>query len=504
MKIEYSCDLRSHGERQIELKSRYPIPESGRRKYDLDLYIFSPAQLELDGDRYDDQAVLRDMKTYTRNTTPTLSLARAVSPSCLTSPIVRIREHLSGIESRRELNPDLVLYELRLLSDIFRVETREVRHRVRDEAGNERIGETHAKRLKNHCAEMKMFLEVTRNLEHLFMESIVPERLLIAFRWADESISLKAEIEYYKLHALAEKHDLLSGIVPDCIAGIKRESGYRADRGYESIVRPGDQTANEQMLYRESVLKKWSQSALYLTSEESRTPHRAAHITAGVAAAAAMSFAVVATFFATRLFASYSIPWALLVVIGYIFKDRIKEILRSVLVALLPRFVADESIRLIDPSDGKTVGRTKNLVRFTKPGHVPPEISRLRYASSNPFIAILPEENIIHIHRHTRLSGRRLAYEKPRFESITEILRLSISSWLDQMDDPEKKLFYLRNDTPASLDANRVYHFHTLVRLHQRGSNDDPELFHYRLIVSRQGLLRIEPVEAVGTGAARA
>ncbi len=497
MNIEYSCDVRSHGDKQIELKIRYPIPHSGRRKYDLDLFVFSPAQLGLNGNRYGDEDVLNDMKTYTRYTTPTLPLARVVSPSCTTSPVCQIRAHLSEIDNRTDLNPDRILHELRLLSDIFRVETREVRHRIRDEVNEGRTGQAHADRLKNHCTEIEECIRATRDLEELFMQTSIPERLVSAFRWADESISLKAEIEYYKLQLLADRHEELAGIIPDCIQGIKRESKYRAKRGYGSIVTPDDPIANEQVIYRESVLKKWSQSALYLSSAESKAPNRATHITAGIAAAAAMSFAVVATFFAQRLFASYSIPWALLIVVGYIFKDRIKEILRSVLLTFLPRIVADESTRLINPTTGNPVGLSKNLVRFTSPSHIPSGISRLRYSTGNPFVSILPTENIIHIHRRTRLLGRRLTDSESRFESITEILRLSISSWLEEMDDPTKSLFYLSKNKPKSVTTNRVYHFHVVIRLNQPGTKNGGRLFHYSLIMNRDGLLRIESHDVV-------
>jgi hypothetical protein len=82
---------------------------------------------------------------------------------------------------------------------------------------------------------------------------------------------------------------------------------------------------------------------MYMSSEQSRSVSRVGHVIAGVAAAVAMSFAVIATFLAGRLFAAYSIPWALLIVVSYIFKDRIKEVLRSILIRLVPRLIADEA-----------------------------------------------------------------------------------------------------------------------------------------------------------------
>jgi hypothetical protein len=61
----------------------------------------------------------------------------------------------------------------------------------------------------------------------------------------------------------------------------------------------------------------------------------------GVAAGAAMAFAVIATIFASQHFANNSIPWAAIIIVAYIVKDRIKELLRNALIVGLSEIGVD-------------------------------------------------------------------------------------------------------------------------------------------------------------------
>jgi len=205
-----------------------------------------------------------------------------------------------------------------------------------------------------------------------------------------------------------------------------------------------------------------------------------------------MVFAVGATFLANRLFASYSVPWAILVVIAYIFKDRIKEILRMLFMAVLPRFVADQTRKLRDPKATGPVGSTRVRVEFCRPNELPDFVLHMRNLRTHPFRAILQPENVIHVHKDTLLHCKRLAASHTRLESITEIQRLSLESWLSEMDNSASTVYYMKSDSPSALPANRVYHVMMIIRLIRHKDEKQPIMFCYRLILNRDGIVRIE------------
>lgn len=479
----FDCDLRTHGERQIELKTWYPIIRSRRSRFDLDLYLFFPHQLGIDGSRYGPGDFLRDAKTYTRLSTPPLSLDAATDPGRDESPFARIRERLGVPGSESE-----IIYEFRVLASVFRRESRERRHDMRDSE------EVSIDRFFAHIDLLRRFVDSTRALCDEVRESGYGEALATAADWEDESISIKADIEFAKLYRLAEGRKPLRPALETLVQAMREETRHRRSNGYPSVVDPEDPVANERVLYREGILKKWSQSALYLDTERRSGPSRFGHIAAALAAGAAMSFAVVATLLANRLFASYSVPWALLAVVAYVFKDRIKELTKSFLAALFPRHAADQSGRIADPATERRVGLWKSLIRMTSPGSVPEEVRERRNGRRSPFRDILPEDNILHFHKRTRLNGRRLASVHRRNDSITEILRVTVDGWLESMDDPTNELTYPEGPTPRRITANRVYHIHLFIRLVQRSGRrgSAPRLVHYRVVATRNGIVRIE------------
>ena len=128
------------------------------------------------------------------------------------------------------------------------------------------------------------------------------------------------------------------------------------EMGYLSPAPDSGEREMEQRIYREGVLKKWAQSVLYLTHEESPAGRNLNHVVAGIAAAVAMSFAIVSTVAAERFFPGRGLPWAVVLVVAYIFKDRIKESLRGILIRTFPSLVIDHRVRLTDRINGSRAG----------------------------------------------------------------------------------------------------------------------------------------------------
>ncbi|MBN1687463.1 MAG: hypothetical protein JW852_12455 [Spirochaetales bacterium] len=487
----FSCDVRAHGTHQIEIKTRYPISAKRDLKYDLDLYFFSPGQLQLDARRYGVQKFFEDLKANTRYTTPGIPLSRLIDESFELSPLNRINRILDGIGTGGRFKPEKLLYEIRTLVNIYKAELRDTRRVIQLEVAAVYNPEVLLARIIEHVTLIDTFLSRLRATMSRFIDPHIPEQLRAAIEWADESISIATEVERLKLFQVVDPHNALRPAAERLKPSLDREAAYRRKAGYSSVVNPSDQRNNEDLLYREGILKKWAQSAMYMSSEQSRSVSQAGHIIAGVAAAVAMSFAVAATFLAGRLFVSYSIPWALLIVVSYIFKDRLKEVLRSILIRLVPRLIADDADVLTDPAVNKKVGSTRSSAAFRKSRDVSARIRELRNLSQNPFRDILPEEDVIHYRRRIRINGKILQMNHQRLESITDILRLKLDSWMEEMDNPENFLTYFEDDRIKRVVAARVYHANVVVAL---AHGIDVNYYRFRLILTRNGLIRVETV----------
>src|SRR5262249_18457262 len=104
------------------------------------------------------------------------------------------------------------------------------------------------------------------------------------------------------------------------------------------------------------------------------------------AAGFAMIFATAVAFIAQSRVPQASLNFAIILVVGYMFKDRIKEGTRRILSRVMSRFLPDRTTRILDPVTKDDVGVCKEKVDYGRAVKVPDEIVRLRRADD--FIAV--------------------------------------------------------------------------------------------------------------------
>ena len=486
----FNCYIKPHGKFQTELKVKYPVSDS-KSNYRLELYLFSPKVLSVDRKNYGVKNFLTDLRIMTRISTPDLVFSRITDSDCKESPLLRIRKEMARLADGRKGRPQRVLYELRTLSSIVRVQMRKNRDFLTKKIDTE-DPMLLTGWLNDFADQLEKFLDSFRKLNPLFIGPEIDEQLNLAFDWTDESISLNVQREVGMMLRLCSDRKETAGCYSKLSEIIEDEIVHRESKEYLTGVRvPDKRSIGEMIVYRENVLKKWSQSAMYLNVKRSRAPARVGQIIAGAAAAAAMTFAVVATILTNQFFPANSTAWALAAVIAYIFKDRIKETLRSGLKTLMPSLVPDRMVVLKDASVQKRCGMTKSFVEFMSASDVPEHISAARGLGGKPFLDFLPAENVIRYRHDVALDGRKFFKNHERMESVTEIIRLELHKFMQLMDDPDQVYFYTDKSAIKKKRLRRVYHLNIIVAMSDRGRRPS-KLLHYRIVLNRDGIVRIE------------
>ena len=119
-------DLRVHSKNHLELKTSIPVSESGIEKYTLQLYLFSPAQLNIRKNSNDQASIIyTDINVRTRFSSPNLSISNIVDPKCDLSPLFRIskRLQLSLFDKESERS---IIYEFQTLVNNLRREMKDI------------------------------------------------------------------------------------------------------------------------------------------------------------------------------------------------------------------------------------------------------------------------------------------------------------------------------------------------------------------------------------------
>ncbi len=282
-----------------------------------------------------------------------------------------------------------------------------------------------------------------RDLQVIIQTPGIGQRTLDLYLFGDEYISLVVEDHtYHLIDGLSTPESCLSPKRKrQLLALIDNEVQYRRRREYASI--PKEQEDNEKLVFRRSVLKKYMASILFLDTKVEKEGSLLGHSLFGLAAAVAMIFATAVAFISQSIYGSLTLPVFLALVVSYIFKDRIKEILRFYFSRKMTRFIFDHKTHIRDAARN-VVGICKESIEFIEERKTPPEIREQRNRDhiteiENGWVG----ERTLLYRKRIRLFPEpiRRIFSKHVVASVNDIMRFNVQEFLRKMDDPKKKLF---------------------------------------------------------------
>jgi hypothetical protein len=186
------------------------------------------------------------------------------------------------------------------------------------------------------------------------------------------------------------------------------------------------------------------------------------------------------------MYGSLTIPFFIALVVGYMFKDRIKEWGRVYLDRKRKKIHADFKTT-ITGNRGKKIGYLKESFHFEQKSHLPAEVSRAREMMRITEMGNVGlGDNIIGYKNKTTLFIKKI--EKDKYSGVTQILRFNISDFTLKMDDPEKEVFVKTTKGIRRMHADRVYHLNLILKYE---SQNKTEIKCYKIKASRNGIKNI-------------
>ncbi len=484
-----------HDRHQFELKLEYlPAPGERRSRYVVDMYVCAPLSLNVAGDAIGKEQIYSDIHNYVRLKTPALSWRELRERE--DSPLQRIAAELAGPRDETRL-----VYECKLFACIFRAGVRDLGEACLAAPGTARI----AVLLDEGVSGMMAALEAYRALAPAADAAPVPEKARGAYHLADEYASLCVEQQLRKvLVRLAREAEREPGAdtpwTGKVLETIIAEEHYRRARGYASTIDPaGD---NEAYLYRVGLLKKYCQSALFLKVERYAARRTWLEVFYAVAAGLSMAFATVIAFWAQRSYPAASLNVFLILVVAYMFKDRLKEGTRGFFTRVLDRRLFDRKTVIFGPKGGD-LGHCQEKIDFLSEDLLPKEVHAIRVASYDPSLRaaeIELQESVIHYRKQVVLQRAAFGHRKDPAAGVTDIIRFHVGHFLHDMDEPEQEIEYMDEATRKlrPVRAAKVYHVDVVFRFVAREGEPAPTKL-MRLVMDRDGIKRVEHKEGFVT-----
>ena len=316
------------------------------------------------------------------------------------------------------------------------------------------------------------------------------------FRLSDEYLSLLVEESSCVLV------ELLSGSHADTLAeplGELRqlalgELEYRREQGFRSV--PSRKRSNERLVYRRGALATYVESVFYLSTRHKPEARLARELLLSMAAGMAMVFATAAAFVAHVQYENWTTTFFVVLVISYMFKDRIKAMMQDYLKANGQRLFFDFRTTIHAQTTRRPLGVQRESFGFVHTDRIDPEVLRQRDrdrldALENDYCG----EHIVQYKRRTKLHPPLIsaAFEECGIDGISEIIQFDLTRFARKMDNSKCPVFIPGKDGYRRENGRFVYHLHVVIRFQ---SGEQLVYQHFRIVMTRDGVRRIDTVAA--------
>lgn len=498
---QLDADWRIHDKTHIEFAIDYPF-QAARATYTWEAYFFVPESFRLEQITYDKKQIYDDLLSYVRLAVPELPFVVEAEPNKGVGGMIELlREAIREAVGCQDGSPPskAAIRRLRVFACMIRASGLEAQRVMLADVD---AAATAEEAVHVTAAFAKSGRDLARSYRDVVAEAKgleLSEEVKVALRWVDEDLSLFLEAliatASVKIHQRAEEEpeegwsDLASRLATEAVA----EAKYRKEQGYPSV---GSDDASpreiEHFEFRRHVLKRFTSSVLWLKHEVKDGAKWALHLLYALAAAIAMAFAVIATVRAND-FQSYVTPYFILLVLSYAVKDRMKAMLQTSLTRWAEKRFPDRSWRIRDEERDETVGTVEENAGFRDFENLPPGVLKARRVTREHALEEHARPETVLWHKKSIALDPRKPSKLPS-TMMTEIFRLNIGGWLTHTDDPNRTISFADPDEGVicSVNARRVYNINVVYRLRK---GDEPTPFQrLRVIVSRKGVERIEPI----------
>ncbi|HPG33399.1 MAG: hypothetical protein H6541_03770 [Lentimicrobiaceae bacterium] len=451
----------------------------------VNTWLFIPNSLDINRFTYQKSDFYRDLKSNIRLITPVYLLrniaVRENEPFLL---MEKAFQELASQPSRARIAE--YEYHIRMFVSIVKSALREEINHISENGSDEDLGYL----VDSYIESVKTIAENYRQLRRIINVSTINKELMNYYLFGDEFLSNLLEQHSFKLMSgLRKSPDLSPDISIKLMKLITDEVAYKQAKGYP-VVEKESPDRNRDLVFRLSLLKKYAENELFLTTNKRRDGVLIEQVYMSIAAGISMVFATAMAFSFQQKFGNFTMPFFVALVVSYMLKDRIKELSRYYFAHKLGRRFFDH--RTDVSLSNHNIGWSKESMDFISESKVPAEVLKTRNRS-----AILEADNrnnrekIILYRRLVRLNRKSLneCSQYPT-SGMNDIIRFNVSNFVQKMDNPIVPLFIPgENGSIGIVKGEKMYYINLVI---QFKNEEQSEYKRYRIVMNRKGIKEIE------------
>ena len=482
-----SIHAKKHDNFSVEFKFGFDcIVDGVEDDFAVNAWIFVPYSLDITPENYGKDQFYRDIKSNVRLITPSFHLHEISKETemPLRSLTSALDEVLRSPGDHKAL--DAYEYHLKMFAAIFKSALRDKANRLLN------LLPDAFDQVERYAEHAKAALAGFRELYSKIDDPQVCSHVRNSFRMSDEFMTHVLEVRTIRLIKRIDALDMdscdnMRKTLTDLLLD---EHAYRRRVGYEMLT--GEPNRDRELLRHYGMLKKYTESELYIKLDKKKDGVALQQIYYSLAAGVAMVFATAVSWHYQQKFGSVTLPLFIVLVISYMMKDRIKDLLRYYFAHKLGNKYYDKKAII---AIGKTkVGAIKEGFDFISEEKLPDEVKVMREkASFDEGESGIFEERIMLYRQRVNLDDKALAVKDqyPR-KGLNEILRLHLTRFTHKMDNPQMTVDTMDPDgNVVPMNVQKIYYVNVVFQLVHDGAVQYQQ---FRIGMSRDGVFDVQHI----------
>jgi hypothetical protein len=444
--------------------------------------------LDINPENYGKKQFYRDIKSNIRLITPVYLLRDIAQDTSL--PLVSLKKALQNVVSNSSTSSlNAYEYHLKMFAAIFKSALRDhVAHLT-----SIRSLESAEYLVDDYVNSSQLVLNKFRSLYQIIDVPTVSDRTRSFFRMSDEFMSHVVVLRTTRMLTALEVSGCSqsqSHIRQKFIDLIQEERKYMAIMGYETL--NGDPEHDRQLVFHHGMLKKYVESELYIRLDKKKDGVAVEQLYYSIAAGVAMIFATGVAWQTQVKYGNITWPLFIALVVSYMLKDRIKDLLRYYFAHKLGDKYFDKKATIA--IGDKKVGVIKEGFDFISRAKTPDVVMKMREKAS--FVedeSHIFEEKILLYRKHVEISDSALAQiDAYPMKGVNEIIRLHLNRFTHKMDNPEVPIHsFDAEGNMMTSSVQKIYYVNVVFQLQHEG---EAEYHHFRLTMTRNGVQAIDEI----------
>lgn len=482
-----TIQAKKHDNFSVEFKFGFNcVDKGGKDHFSVNAWMFVPNSLDINPENYGKKQFYRDIKSNVRLITPTYLLRDIAQENSL--PLTSLKTALENVvRNPQKADIDAYQYHLKMFAAIFKSALRDQSAHLRQA----RSLDSAAYLVDDYVSTTRLVLQRFRALYQIIDVPTVPDRIRSYFKLCDEFMSHVVEMRTIRIIKKLDTYEnpkLRTGIRKDFMDLLNEEQQYKMSHEYGILT--DDNVHNRQLVYHHGMLKKFIESKLYINLDKKRDGVAVEQIYYSIAAGLAMIFATAVAWFTQIKYGNITLPLFIVLVVSYMLKDRIKDLLRFYFAHRLGNKYYDKKASITIGT--KRVGKIKEGFDFISSSRTPDVVMKMREkASAVEDESHIFEEKILLYRKHIIIDEVALARNASYpMSGINEIMRLHMHRFTHKMDNPSVPIdSFDEQGNVFVVDVQKVYYVNIVFQLQYE---TEVSYHQFRIAMTKEGIIGID------------